>query len=93
MPRNFLRRTAVLTVRRFGSHIVGFFCDFCGPWQATPGPTLLRPMPVGLACGLQEAQLDESLPQFGIGPREPPSQVSQPTAQPFENQKQLWPFW
>ena len=32
-------------------------------------------------CGIRR----RALPQLGIGPREPPSQLSQPTAQPLEN--------
>ena len=68
-----------LIVRSAGSQIVGLTpFDFS---QTTPlGPTLLRPMPVGGFVG-------GLLPGPGIGPRELPSHLSQPTAHPFENQK------
>ena len=74
----------MLTERTAGSHMVGLIWDFCGPLHATPGPTLLRPVPVGCAEGGQG--LVGSSPQLGIGPREFPSHASQPTAQPLLNQ-------
>ena len=37
----------MLIVRYFLSQMVGLATDFCGPLQATPGPTLFCPVPVG----------------------------------------------
>lgn len=74
------------------SQIVGVAEDFCGPWHATPGPTLFWPVPVGGSEGLQFGSVALPYPHLGIGPREEPSHVSQPTAQPFENQKHDWPL-
>ena len=67
-----------------GSHMVGLTPLLFS--HTTPfGPTLLRPIPVGgLVAGLS--------PCSGIGPRELPSQWSQPTAQPFENPAQGQPI-
>ena len=62
------------------------------PWHATPGPTLFWPVPVGGTKGLQFGSVALPYPHRGIGPRELPSHVSQPTAQPLENQKHDWPL-
>ena len=63
----------MLMVRCSLLQMVGLAVDFCGPWHATPGPTLFWPVPVGGLVALQGALgFLGSLPQRGMGPRELP---------------------